>query len=216
MPQAMTFDSLQTDIRDHIERGQADFDTTVYEQIPVCINNIEREMARLLKIQGFIRVLTSAFVIGQPAYQKPDRWRETISMNVGTGTNNNTRKPLRELAYEAATLYWPDRSSRGEPRFYSDWTYNNWLITPVPDAAYPYEAVIWELPPLLDDNNTTNWLTNEAPNALLHGCLREVYALLKNLELASYWGAQFDKDTGMLAGEDFQKIIDRYYKRMNG
>lgn len=215
MPAQMTFTTLQDDIKAYIERGQATVDQTVYEQIPKNIGIIEREMARILKIQGFQRILTSAFIIGTPAYAKPDRWRETVSMNVGTGVTNNTRVPLRELAYETATLYWPDRSTTAEPRFYSDWGYNNWLITPVPDAAYPYEVTIWELPPLLDDTNTTNYLTEEAPNALLHGCLREVFALLKNKEMSMFWGAQFDKDVAMLAGEDFQKILDRYYKRQN-
>lgn len=215
MPAEMTFTTLQTDIKAYIERGQVTTDQTIYEQIPKVIGNIEREMARILKIQGFQRIMTSAFIIGTPAYAKPDRWRETVSMNVGTGTNNNTRVPLRELSYEAATNYWPDRSQTGTPRFYSDWGYKNWLITPVPAAANPYEVTIWEIPPLLDDTTTTNWLTEQAPNALLHGCLRETFSLLKNYEASGQWGALFDRDVAALAGEDFQKILDRYYKRAN-
>ncbi len=213
MPASLTFNSLTTDLIAYAQRGTTGTDPNVNAQIPLIINNTERRMARELKIQGFQKVYTSAFIVGMPLYAKPDRWRSTISMRFGTGTNNNTSTQLRELAYEAANLYWPDRSSKSTPRFYADADYNNWLVVPVPAVANPYEAVIWELPALLDASNTTNWLSQEAPNALLHGCLKELFNFLGNTEKAQMWGAEYDRDMAGLAGEDLQKILDRYYKR---
>ena len=55
MAYAMTFASLQVDLRRYLERGftLAD-DPYVYEQLPRLINMAERRIARDLKIQGFI------------------------------------------------------------------------------------------------------------------------------------------------------------------
>ena len=58
MPTAMTFNSLQDDLRGYLERGTA-VDVTVYEQLPRLINLAERDIARALKIQGFINVVTN-------------------------------------------------------------------------------------------------------------------------------------------------------------
>jgi hypothetical protein len=54
MAYAMTFASLQVDLRRYLERGftLAD-DPYVYEQLPRLINMAERRIARDLKIQGF-------------------------------------------------------------------------------------------------------------------------------------------------------------------
>ena len=209
----MNFSSLKDDLRAYSERGGAIYDATVSNQLPQIINTAERRMARELKIQGFINVVTSAMIASQPAYAKPDRWRETVSMSIGTGTGNNTRTPLRELSYEAAGVYWTSMSTSSVPRFYADYDYENWLIAPTPDAAYPWEVLYWQLPPLLDDTTTTNWLTDYAPNALLHGALVELFGFLRNPEDQAKWKIEYDRDMGALVGEDLQKIVDRYYKR---
>lgn len=213
MPTAMNFASLKQDLQTYSERGTAGFDQTVYDQLPQIINIAERRIARELKIQGFINVVTTVMVPNQRAYQKPDRWRETVSMSIGTGTGNNTRVFLKELSYEAAGVYWTSMNTASTPRFYADYDYENYLIAPTPDAAYPWEIMYWELPPLLDDTNTTNWLTDYAPNALLHCALVELYGFLRNPEDMAKWSAVYDRDMGALAGEDLQKIVDRYYKR---
>lgn len=213
MPTGMTFASLEQDLISYAQRGSTTTDASVNTQIPRIINLAEKRMARELKIQGFQVLYTSAFVIGQALYAKPDRWRSTISMRYGAGAQQNTSTPLRELSYEAANTYWTDRSVTAAPRFYADADYNHWLVVAPPDVAYPFEAAIWQLPPLLDATNQTNWLTDEAPNALLHGCLLELFGFLNNPEQAQIWGTQYDRDMAALAGEDLQKILDRYYKR---
>ncbi len=213
MPTQMTFNSLKADLQTYAERGGATYDTTVYNQLPEIINLAERRMARELKVQGFINVVSSAMVTNQRAYQKPDRWRSTISMSIGTGVGNNTRTPLRELSYEAAGNYWTSMSTGAQPRFYADYDYLNWLIAPTPDAAYPWEILYWQLPPLLDSTNTTNWLTEYAPNALLHGALVELFGFVRNPQDQDKWKVEYDRDMGALVGEDLQKIVDRYYKR---
>lgn len=86
MPVAMTYASLLVDLRRYLERGNVT-DTEVYAQLPSLINLAERRCAQELKIQGFTQVVTSAFDVANPVVAKPNRWRETISINYGTGLN---------------------------------------------------------------------------------------------------------------------------------
>lgn len=210
MAQTMTFTTLQEDVRRYLERGATyASDPIVYEQIPRLINLAERRIARELKIQGFINVVSSTLAAGQAVYPKPDRWRDTVSMNIGTGVNNDTRKVLFSRSYEYLTTYWPDRSQTEEPIFYSDYNYDNWLIAPTPDADYPFEVLYYELPPLLDDENQTNWLTEYAPQLILYGTLVEATPFLKNDERIPVWQSMYDRAAAMLNGEDLAKILDR-------
>lgn len=210
MATTMTFTTLQQDVRRYLERGATyASDPVVYEQIPRLINLAERRIARELKVQGFINVVTGTFSAGQAVYSKPDRWRDTVSVNIGTGANNNNRKVLFTRDYEYLLSYWPNRTETEEPIFYADYDYDHWLIAPTPDAEYPFEILYYELPPLLDDVVQTNWLTEYAPQLLLYGTLLEATPFLKNDERINVWQSMYDRAAAMLNGEDLAKILDR-------
>lgn len=208
MPEVLTFTSLQEDMRRYLERG-ALVDTQVYEQLPRLINLAERAIARELKIQGFINVVTSTLTQGTSVYAKPDRWRDTISMTYGTGASQNTREPLYARSYEYCRAYWPDSDEQSAPLFYADYNYANWLIVPTPDDDYPWEIVYYQQPPLLDASNETNWLTDYAPNALLYRALLEATPFLKNDERIPVWGQMYQQAIASLSTEDVKKITDR-------
>jgi hypothetical protein len=210
MATTMTFDTLKQDVQRYLERGATyASDPVVYEQIPRLINLAERRIARELKIQGFIAVVSDTLVVGQSVYAKPDRWRDTVSINIGTGTNNANRTALFTRVYEYLRSYWPNESLTATPLFYSDYDYSHWLIAPTPDQAYPFEVLYYELPPLLDDSIQTNWLTEYAPQLLLYGALLEATPFLKNDERIGTWQQYYDRAAAMLNGEDLAKILDR-------
>jgi len=208
MPASMTFTSLQSDIRNYLERGGST-DPIVFEQIPRLITLAERRVSRELKIQGFQTVVTTIMQSGVAVYPKPDRWRETISINIGTGTGNNTRTAIFARAYEYIRNYWPDDTATGTPEFYADYNYSNWIFAPTPDADYPMEILYYELPPLLDEATQTNWLTEFAPNVLLYASLVEATPFVKDDQRVQLWQSYYDRALSALNGEDLQKILDR-------
>lgn len=217
MPTAMTFTSLQSDVRSYCERGGASVDALFNTQLPAMINLRERQIARELKIQGFTNNVTFAMQTSLGVYPKPDRWRETISINigtnVGTATTYNNRQILFKKVYETCRTYWPDDTQIAQPKYYSDdYSYGSFIFVPTPNDTYPCEINFWQLLPLLDASNQTNWLTEHAPNALLHGTLVEAFNFLKNPEQASVWQNAYDRDMSGLSGEDLQKILDRSQK----
>ena len=210
MATAMTYTSLLDDLRNYLERGATlATDPSVFLQLPSLIGLAERRLARELKVQGTVNVVNSAMIQGQATYPKPDRWRETVSMRVGTGTNYNTTQEIFPRAYEYMRQYWPNQTLTGTPRFYADYDYQNWFFAPTPSDDFPYELIYYELPPLLGDDVQTNWFTEYAPNALLYASLMEAAPFLKNEEIIPIWQAFYDRAIAALNGEDIRQIVDR-------
>lgn len=207
MPTAMTFNSLKADMVAYLERGSS-VDTTVYDQLPKLINNAERRIAREAKVLGFKTPITGTLQAGVNVVAKPERWRATASMNFGTGVGNETRKPILPRSYEYCRAYWPDDSQTGVPRFYANYDYKHWIIAPTPDADYPFEVVMYQLGPLLDDTNQTNWLTDYAPDVLLYAALLEATPFLKNDERIPTWQGLYDRALQALNAEDQSGAAD--------
>ena len=211
MAETLTFDSLLTDMRQYLERGTS-VDPSVFDQLPRLINLAERQLANSLKILGFVNVVTDTLTIGQSVVPKPDRWRDTISISIGVGATQ-IRTPIFPRVYEYARRYWPDEDLTDQPKFYADWDYFNWLFVPSADFAYPFEVNYWELPALLDATNQTNWTTDFAPNALLHGALLQATPFLKDDERIPVWQQIYDRDVAILEAQDVRRIIDRQVTR---
>jgi hypothetical protein len=208
MPTSMTFTSLLVDLRRYCERGDST-DPDVFDQLPRLINNAEREIAKDIKLQGFIRNVTSDLVIGTSVYQKPDRWRETISMNFGIGSDQNQRVDLFPRSYEYCNSYWPNRNLRAQPEFYADYNYSHWLIIPTPSQGYPWEINYYEMPALLDDSNQTNWLTDYDPTLLLYRSLLECQPFLKKDERIATWQQMYQSSLQAVNLQDIEKVVDR-------
>lgn len=213
MATAMTFNSLQDDLRAYLERGYTP-DETVYEQLPRLINLAEREIAQRLKILGFLTPLIAELIAGQCVYAKPDRWRQTVSMNYGVvsvadPTHQNLRVPLFTRGLEYCQTYWPNQSLTAPPLFYADYDYLHWLVVPTPAINYPWAINAYMMPPLLGEEQQTNWTTDFAPNILLYRALLECTPFLKNDERIPVWQQMYEEQIAGLSGQDLKRIVDR-------
>jgi hypothetical protein len=207
MSYSMTYDSLLEDVRRYLERGfTAESDAIVYEQLPRLITLGERRIARELKIEGFIRAVTTPMQSGVAVYRKPDRWRDTVSMTVDG-------IPVFARSYEYCRNYWPDEAETGTPEFYADYDYQHWLFAPTPNAASTLEILYYEQPRFLGEDFQTNWLTEYAPDVLLYATLLEATPFLKKDERIQTWQAMYDRAAQALNGEDLKRIMDRSAQR---
>jgi hypothetical protein len=207
MSYSMTYDSLLVDVRRYLERGfTQESDQIVYDQLPRLITMGERRIARELKIEGFIRAVTTPLSVGVNVYMKPDRWRDTVSMTVD-GT------PIFVRSYEYIKNYWPDPAETGSPAYYADYDYQHWIIAPTPDTAQTLEILFYEQVRFLGDDFQTNWLTEYAPDVLLYATLLEATPFLKNDERVQVWQTIYDRAAQALNGEDLKRIMDRTANR---
>jgi hypothetical protein len=219
MPAALTFTSLQSNVVAYLERGASN-DTTFNSLMPTLINQAERRISRELKVMGFVQSAQSSMTAGVWTIAKPDRWRQTISINYGNGLGfsgqaNTLWTPLFPRSLEYVRAYNQDVTLLAPPKFYADYTYTQWAVSPTPDQAYPFEVVYYEMPALLDATNGTNWLTQYAPELLTYATLLECEPFLKNDERVPVWQAMYDRTKEALNAEDQNKILDRQVTRQD-
>lgn len=216
MTATLDYASLITDMESYAERT----DSTFVAQLPRFVMQAENRIARECKNLGFLKVITSSFQAGGGTAMliaKPARWRATVSWNYGTGTTipatANTRNSLFQRSYEFCRTYWPDPTQTGAPKYYADYDFNNWLIVPTPDQAYPFEINYYERVIPLDNTNGTNWLTQFAPDLIFYACMLEMVTYLKKFELMTYWQGLYDRARDAINAEEIKRMQDRSENR---
>jgi len=202
MAVTMTYTSLVADVTLYLERS----DAQTINQIPSFINLAESIISDELKILGQQETVSATMVQGNPVIAKPTRWRKTTSFNI---TVAGERKPLLLRKYEYLRNYWPNPTTEGEPLFYADYDFDNWLIAPTPDAAYAFEVLYYEKIQPLDATNQTNWFTINAPQAMLYGTLLQAMPFLKNDSRVQLWQSLYDRAIQTLKLENDTRTIDR-------
>jgi hypothetical protein len=74
--------------------------------------------------------------------------------------------------------YSPNSTVTGEPKYYGVFDVNNFIIAPTPDQAYSTELHYYYRPASIITTGTS-WFGDNAPDALLYGCLTEAYTFMK-------------------------------------
>ena len=101
----------------------------------------------------------------------------SVMIYPAAGSGDRTYLEQRDVTY--MNEYWPDRSSTGTPKYYSQWDQNTIYVVPTPSAAFYVEVGLTKLPTRLSSSNTNTWLSDNAPALLLYGCLVEAFKFLK-------------------------------------
>jgi hypothetical protein len=145
--------------------------------------------------------------IANPVLPKPARWRKTVSMTLYDPTTL-TRQPILLRKYEYLRNYWPNPTSTGLPVYYADYDYDNWVVAPTPDSAYVFEVLYYERLEPLSSSVQTNWITRNAPNALLYGTLLQAMPYLKN-DQRQVFQQKYTESLQALKAEDIARVGDR-------
>lgn len=197
----LTYDSLTSTVLQYLERK----DAAVVNAIPTFITLAEFEIAEQIKTLGQLQVAESTLEAGNPVVQKPARWRKTVSMNV---TVNGKKQPVLLRKYEYLKNYWPDASQTSNPLFYADTDWDHWYLAPTPDQAYSFEVLYYERIAPLSSANQTNWITQNAPNAMLFGTLLQAMPFLKN-DQRQIFQQKYTESLQALKAEDVARVGDR-------
>lgn len=197
----LTYDSLTSTVLQYLERK----DQAVVNAIPTFISLAEFEIAEQIKTLGQLQVVESTMNTGNPVLQKPARWRKTVSMNV---TVDGKKQPVLLRKYEYLKNYWPDATATDVPLYYADTDWDHWYIAPTPDQAYSFEVLYYERVAPLSSTNQTNWITQNAPNAMLFGTLLQAMPFLKN-DQRTIFQQKYTESLQALKAEDVARVGDR-------
>jgi hypothetical protein len=180
-------------------------DTAVVNAIPTFITLAEFEIAEQIKTLGQLQVVESTMTASNPVLQKPARWRKTVSMSV---TVDGVKQPVYLRKYEYLKNYWPDTSQTSIPQYYADTDWDHWYLAPTPAVAYDFEVLYYERIAPLSSTNQTNWLTQNAPNAMLFGTLLQAMPFLKN-DQRQIFQQKYTESLQSLKAEDVARVGDR-------
>lgn len=197
----LTYDSLTSTVLQYLERK----DKAVVDAIPTFITLAEFEIAQEIKTLGQLQVVESNMSIGDAVLQKPARWRKTVSMSVNV---NGKKQPVLLRKYEYLKNYWPDDNQMDVPLFYADTDWDHWYLAPTPDQAYQFEVLYYERIAPLSSTNQTNWITQNAPNAMLFGTLLQAMPFLKN-DQRTIFQQKYTEALQSLKTEDVARVGDR-------
>lgn len=82
----------------------------------------------------------------------------------------------------------------GIPKYYSVWNQNTFYVAPTPNANFTVELGYIYRPAQLSSTNTTTWISNNAPEALLYACLIQAYSYTKGPpEMLNYFNQSYQQ-----------------------
>lgn len=193
----MTYDSLVEQVQNYMERNDAQF----VAEIPKLISLAESAIAAELKTLLQLTVEQTTLLNGSAFWNKPTRWRKTISMKING-------KPLLLRSQDFIAQYQSE-SSVGMPKYYSDYDYSNWGIAPIADQDYPLEVIYYSTVNPLSYANQQNLFTRECPQAMLFGTLLQAQGYLKAMDKLPIWRQYYVDSLAALKKEDNARKIDR-------
>ena len=103
----------------------------------------------------------------------------TASFYSPKGAQANVSSYLLQKDISYMTEYWPNRTTQGSPKYYAMWDQDTIYLAPTPDSAYNIELALNRNEIGLSSTNTTTWVSTNAPQVLLYGCLIQAFKFLK-------------------------------------
>ena len=178
-----TYAELTTQILNYTETSTDVLTSTITDDfIEHTENRILREAdLDAFKSHQYATVTADNAFVSLPGGTSPDPTSlstiRTVHIYPASGTATRTFLEQRDISF--MNEYWPVRTSTGTPKYWAWWDENSIYLAPTPDSAYNIEIGITRLSTRLSSSNTTTWLGNNAPSALLYGSLAEAFKFLK-------------------------------------
>jgi len=172
---ATTYADLKTDIQTWMQNTGTDFTN----QLDTFINNTEQRLLREIDPEAFVFNKYTSLTSGSRFLNNPSDLLIIKNLLIQNGDDRIfLEMKTDEFVYE----YWPDATQTGLPKYFANYDDDSTLLAPTPDSNYTVEMQYIARVETLSSTNTTNWLTENADDALLYGCLSEASIFTKNTE----------------------------------
>jgi len=177
-----TYSELLTEIRNYTEVSSDVLTDTIIDDF---IKQAEIKIFREVDLDCFRSYQFTTLTQGNEFVSLPGDTPDTIafirsaSIYPTSGTDQNNRTYLLQKDISYMTEYWPNRTTQSKPKFYAMWDQNTIYLAPTPDSAYNIELALNRNETGLSATNTTTWVSTNAPQVLLYGCLIQAFKYLK-------------------------------------
>jgi hypothetical protein len=184
----MTYDELVINIRNYMETDANVLSNSV---INTFILMTENKILREIDLEVFRQNSIGGLTAGNRFLTMPsDILTHRYMLIRDTNTNEETFLDFRDVSF--LKEYWEDSSQIGKPKYYAVWNQNTFLLAPTPNVSYSVELGYIRKPAGLTPSNQTTWLSLNAPEVLLYGCLVQAYSYTKGpLDMLGYFANSY-------------------------
>lgn len=212
---ALTYNSLRETVISYLQNSA----TSLADNLDVFIMLAQRRIAKdckTLGMEAFVNI--QALTLNQQYIEKPANWKNTLTFSINPSSNPDLvdASPYKLLvlrSFEYAQQYNEGLAkagiTKGVPTYYADAGFYYWYITPAPDAEYSGSVQYMKLPQLIDEQNQTNWITDNAPECLIFATLAETAPFLQDDPRIPVWEQKYQAAMQSLNNENAARKQDR-------
>ena len=181
----MTLAELTTLIQNYTQNTETTFTNTIND----FIKNAEERLFETVQFDFFRKNVTGHLTTGNTYLTAPSDFQLSFSLAVIDGNGDYHYLDKKHTSFMRE--YTPDptaTSERGRPLYYADFDKelstgsdngSTLIVAPVPDQDYNVELHYLYDPSSLTSQTSGTWISQNARNALLYGCLVEAYTFMK-------------------------------------
>jgi len=201
---ALTLSELKTLIQNYVENDETTFVNTLDD----IIENAEERIFELVQFDYFRKNVKGSMTAGSRFLTAPNDFE--LSFSLAVIDSNGDYHYLDKKHTSFMQEYAPDptdSAARGLPLYYGDFDKDlnsgskesTLILAPVPDQNYTTELHYLYKPNSLVTDTSGTWLSENARNALLYGCLVEAYTFMKGEpDLLTLYENRFNQEIARL------------------
>ena len=212
----MNYSELLTNVRNYTE---VTADVLSNSVINVFITNIENQIDRLIDSDAQRRYATTTCTANNAFLDVsgPEggfRFARGLQLVKSDGDRvwleQRDTTFMDEFAVQRSTT-----TDTGQPKYWANWDATNLMLAPTPDQVYTIEMWYNETPERIGNGSgstsTTTFISNNAPEVLLFGCLAEAFSFLKNAQDMQLYDQKYQSALKVFADEQMgRKRRDEY------
>lgn len=169
-----TFTTLKQAIQDYTQNSE----TTFVNNLNSFITNAEERLLKLIELDYFRENASASMTSGNQYLSMPADYLASFSLSFTNASGEKVFLLQKDVNFLQS--FNPNPSTTGEPRYYSTFDVDNFILAPTPNADYAVELHYYYRPQSITvTTDGTSWFGTNAPDALLYGSLIEAYTFMK-------------------------------------
>ena len=191
------YSDLLSNVRNYTETTSDVLTDAIINQF---IQSTEDKLRRTVDLTYYRRYDTATLTINNAFLPLPADWEATRYVQLIDSSDNRTFLIQKDISF--INEYKPNRTSTGAgtPKYYAVYDDDTHMLAPTPNAALTVELAYTYKPPVLSSTTTSNWVSQNAPNVLLYGCILEALGYLKGpADMIQYYDKNYNQSVQALA-----------------
>ncbi len=169
-----TFTTLKQAIQDYTQNSE----TTFVNNLNSFITNAEERLLKLIELDYFRENASASMTSGNQYLSMPADYLASFSLSFTNASGEKVFLLQKDVNF--LQEFNPNPSTTGEPRYYSTFDVDNFILAPTPNDDYAVELHYYYRPQSITvTTDGTSWFGTNAPDALLYGSLIEAYTFMK-------------------------------------